>query len=105
MAPPSRTAQKAARATALAADKAKIDGKPQADSPGGYAVAEVKTCEIVSSEGPSAEDVPIVLAEEVVPAGKHQGKAFQDVVADEAFCKWLMREPRSGWMGMLKVYL
>merc|ERR1712194_788169 len=61
--------------------------------------------ESTEADGPSADDAPIVLAEEVVPGGKHQGKTFKDVAEDDPFCKWLLKEPRKGWMGMLKVYL
>ena len=48
------------------------------------------------AEMPAADDAPIILAEEVVPGGKHQGKKFADVVSDEAFCRWLFRERRAG---------
>eukprot|EP00930_Biecheleria_cincta_P073365 TRINITY_DN60666_c0_g1_i1.p1 TRINITY_DN60666_c0_g1~~TRINITY_DN60666_c0_g1_i1.p1 ORF type:complete len:221 (+),score=51.64 TRINITY_DN60666_c0_g1_i1:41-664(+) len=107
MAPPSRAAAKraagaAARAEATERNKAK-------DQTANDRVAELTPVIAASepvAEGPSADDKPIVLADEIVPAGKHQGKSFSDVFADDqAFCTWLCREPRKGWMGMLKVYL
>eukprot|EP00931_Biecheleriopsis_adriatica_P088926 TRINITY_DN63149_c0_g1_i1.p1 TRINITY_DN63149_c0_g1~~TRINITY_DN63149_c0_g1_i1.p1 ORF type:complete len:210 (-),score=55.12 TRINITY_DN63149_c0_g1_i1:24-626(-) len=69
---------------------------------GGYCATPSATNE----ESPSVdEDQPIILEEEVCPAGKHQGKTFKDVAEDAAFCTWVCKEPRRGWMGMLKTYL
>merc|ERR1712194_929339 len=44
------------------------------------------------------------LGEEVVPAGKMAGVTFREVLEDTAFCKFVCKEPRKGWMGMLKTY-
>jgi len=61
---------------------------------------------VVEEWSPPAEDAkPLVLAEEVAPAGKHQGKCFQEIVEDMAFCKWICSDQRRGWMALLKVYL
>merc|ERR1711924_246454 len=45
------------------------------------------------------------LGEQEVPAGKHQGDSFQATLEDSAFCKWICKEPRKGWMGLLKTYI
>ncbi|CAE8621228.1 unnamed protein product, partial [Polarella glacialis] len=57
------------------------------------------------SSSPPADDEPIILAQEVVPCGKHQEKTFLDILDDKAYCNWVCKEPRAGWMGMLKVFL
>jgi len=44
------------------------------------------------------------LGDEVVPAGKNAGITFREVLEDMAFCKFVCKEPRKGWMGMLKTY-
>eukprot|EP00440_Ansanella_granifera_P063803 gb/GFBE01069172.1/.p1 GENE.gb/GFBE01069172.1/~~gb/GFBE01069172.1/.p1 ORF type:complete len:209 (+),score=65.71 gb/GFBE01069172.1/:1-627(+) len=106
MAPPSRAAAKRAAAAAVR--------QAEAEKTGGYkdqladkipqavltlAPAQAGDC------GDDEDSGPVDLATEVAPAGKHQGKAFKDIVEDNAFCKWVCKEPRNGWMGMLKIYL
>jgi len=44
------------------------------------------------------------LGMQVVPCGKHSGSSFADILEDAAFCRWLRKEPRKGWMRSLKVY-
>eukprot|EP00928_Gymnodinium_smaydae_P073771 TRINITY_DN56901_c0_g1_i1.p1 TRINITY_DN56901_c0_g1~~TRINITY_DN56901_c0_g1_i1.p1 ORF type:complete len:211 (+),score=49.70 TRINITY_DN56901_c0_g1_i1:83-715(+) len=105
MAPASHAAQK--RSAAKAARAAALAEKPP------VVVEEVPKVQESSSlpaaaaadEGPGESDEPLVLAEEVVPAGKHQGKTFLDVLDDKAFCTWICKEPRRGWMGLFKLYL
>ena len=99
MAPQSVAARRrAAAAEARAADKAKL-------TPTCLPLAEDICC--VGGpvdDRPSAEE-PIVLEREVCPAGKHQGKTFLEVLEDRPFCLWIVKEPRRGWMGLLKTFL
>eukprot|EP00746_Dinoflagellata_sp_MGD_P051947 gnl/MRDRNA2_/MRDRNA2_230690_c0_seq1.p1 gnl/MRDRNA2_/MRDRNA2_230690_c0~~gnl/MRDRNA2_/MRDRNA2_230690_c0_seq1.p1 ORF type:complete len:208 (-),score=62.85 gnl/MRDRNA2_/MRDRNA2_230690_c0_seq1:64-687(-) len=104
--PTSHAAQKRAAAAAARAEAAEKEREKTKKLEEQAPLTVVATAEATPTEvKPSPEEKPIVLSQEICPAGKHQGKTFKEVVEDTAFCKWIMKEPRSGWMGMLKVYL
>eukprot|EP00929_Paragymnodinium_shiwhaense_P113131 TRINITY_DN8139_c0_g1_i2.p1 TRINITY_DN8139_c0_g1~~TRINITY_DN8139_c0_g1_i2.p1 ORF type:complete len:211 (+),score=74.44 TRINITY_DN8139_c0_g1_i2:304-936(+) len=105
MPPASHAAQKRAAAQAARAaakDKEQSQSAVKDDAP---SVIDTSKPAEDDDAPPAADEPPLVLAEEVVPAGKHQGNTFQQVLDDVPFCKWVCKEPRRGWMGLFKLFL